>query len=203
MEVKRTIRAKDIVSDLRSGLTNLQLMDKYGLSSKGLQSVFVKLVQAKALREGEFEGRPAAESPRRGQREEAKALREGGLDGRAALADDTVNLDQRRVLPRNFVVFRLPVYDNRDMTLEGHVRDITERGLQVAGIPSSVGDSKTLIIRPDEFADIYPFVIEVLCRWANPGKETEPCVSGYEITEISEESKHELRKLVRVLTFGA
>jgi hypothetical protein len=178
MAAKPMIKAKDIVNDLRSGLTNLELMAKYGLSSKGLQSIFLKLMEAKALREGE-------------------------LDGREAFADDTVNLDQKRILPRNFVVFKLPVYDNGDMTLEGHVRDITERGLQVEGIPASVGDSKTLIIQPDEFADIHPFVIEVQCRWANPGTENEPCSAGFEITEISEDSVHELHKLVQSLTFGA
>jgi hypothetical protein len=44
MTTKRTIKAKDIVNDIRSGLTNLQLMEKYNLSSKGLQSIFTKLI---------------------------------------------------------------------------------------------------------------------------------------------------------------
>ena len=178
MAAKPTIKAKDIVNDLRSGLTNLELMEKYGISSKGLQSIFAKLIEAKAVRDGE-------------------------LDGRVPFADDTVNLDQKRILPRNFVVFKLPVYDNEDMTLEGQVQDITEKGLQVEGIPASVGDFKTLIIQSDEFADIHPFVIEVRCMWANPGTENEPCSAGFEITEIAEESVHELEKLVQSLTFGA
>jgi hypothetical protein len=177
MAAKRTIKAKDIVNDLRSGLTNLQLMEKYGLSSKGLQSIFVKLIDAKAVRAGE-------------------------LDDRVPLVDDTAILDQRRILPRNFVIVKIPVYDTEDITLEGHIRDITVKGLQVAGIPASTGDLKSLIIQPDEFADIHPFVIDVICRWFKPGTEFERCLAGFEITEISEESVHELQNLVQVLAFG-
>jgi hypothetical protein len=177
MAAKRTIKAKDIVNDLRSGLTNFQLMEKYGLSSKGLQSIFAKLMEAGAVRVGE-------------------------LNGRVPLADDTVNLDQMRSLPRNFVVVKIPVYDTTDMTLEGHVRDMTVKGLQVAGIPASAGDLKTLIIQPDEFADVHPFVVEVQCRWSKPGTEDEPWSAGFEITEISEDSVNELHKLLRGLAFG-
>ena len=69
MTTKRTIKAKDIVNDIRSGMTNLQLMEKHNLSSKGLQSIFTKLMDAKAVKDRE-------------------------LDGRTPLADDTVNLNQ-------------------------------------------------------------------------------------------------------------
>ena len=46
---KRTIKARDFVNDIGLGLSDPQLMSKYGLSLKGLQSVFSKLVQAKAI----------------------------------------------------------------------------------------------------------------------------------------------------------
>jgi hypothetical protein len=50
METKRTIKAKDIVKDIGSGMTDSQLMNKHELSSKGLQSIFKKLINAKAMK---------------------------------------------------------------------------------------------------------------------------------------------------------
>jgi hypothetical protein len=55
--MKREIRAKDLVRDIRKGLTNIQLMDKYRLSAKGLLLCFRKLVEAKAFTAGELEPR--------------------------------------------------------------------------------------------------------------------------------------------------
>ena len=49
MEPKRKIKAKEIVNDIREGMSDSQLMEKHSLSSKGLQSVFRKLVDAKAI----------------------------------------------------------------------------------------------------------------------------------------------------------
>jgi Mor family transcriptional regulator len=36
---KRTINAKDILADIKAGMNNAALMEKYGLSEKGLRSV--------------------------------------------------------------------------------------------------------------------------------------------------------------------
>jgi hypothetical protein len=54
---KRVIKAKDVVNDIREGLTDSQLMGKYGLSVKGLQGVFTKLVQAKIILPEDLFGR--------------------------------------------------------------------------------------------------------------------------------------------------
>ena len=43
---KKRIRAKDVANDITSGLSDTQLMEKYQLTSRGLQSVFQKLLQA-------------------------------------------------------------------------------------------------------------------------------------------------------------
>lgn len=41
-----TIKAKDFIKDLRSGVDDNALMLTYGLSHEGLQNVFEKLVEA-------------------------------------------------------------------------------------------------------------------------------------------------------------
>ena len=41
---KRKINAKQAVRDIRLGLTDADMMEKYELSSRGLQSLFEKLI---------------------------------------------------------------------------------------------------------------------------------------------------------------
>ncbi len=59
MPIKHRIKAGDAVRDIRSGMTDSQLMDKYGLSAKGLQSLMRKLLEAKAITPAEIEQRSA------------------------------------------------------------------------------------------------------------------------------------------------
>ena len=58
MATKRTINAKEIVNDIRSRMTNVQLMAKYTVSERGLESVLRKLLEAKLITSSEFNWRP-------------------------------------------------------------------------------------------------------------------------------------------------
>ena len=55
MPSKRTINAKEIVSDIRSGMTNRQLMDKYNVSLDKLHNTFKQLLDAHAIERSELE----------------------------------------------------------------------------------------------------------------------------------------------------
>ena len=55
---KRTIRAKDVVQDIRSNMTDAQLMEKYQLSAKGFQSVLKKLIKHNLMSESDLAVRP-------------------------------------------------------------------------------------------------------------------------------------------------
>jgi len=174
MPTKRTIKAKDIVTDIRSGMTDAELMDKYQLSAKGLESLFQKILEAKAMQPAEFYDR----KPRR---------------------DDTVALENLRRSPRNYLAFPLPIVEAPDFENEGTVVDINEHGLQVSGIEATAGDTKDFLIRADELQEIYPFGFQAICRWAKKEPDGTP-VAGFEITDIPEGSLQELRKLIRSLT---
>ncbi|MCA1960479.1 MAG: hypothetical protein LDL33_06765 [Desulfomonile sp.] len=54
---KRTISAGEILSDLRSGLNDNDLMQKYRLSARALESIFGKLLQAGLLAQSELDAR--------------------------------------------------------------------------------------------------------------------------------------------------
>ncbi len=60
MSAKQKIKARAIVNDIRAHMTDAELMEKYHLSVKGLQSVFVKLLNIKAISMADFDWRPSA-----------------------------------------------------------------------------------------------------------------------------------------------
>lgn len=53
----KKISAKSIVADLKSGSTDQDLMDKYGLSFQELQELFTQLVKAKLASQAYFNKR--------------------------------------------------------------------------------------------------------------------------------------------------
>ncbi len=54
---KRRITAREILADVRTGVGDPALMEKYKLSAQGLQSVFNKLLKAGALTQAELDAR--------------------------------------------------------------------------------------------------------------------------------------------------
>ena len=55
---KRAIRAKDVVQDIKSHMTDVQLMEKYKLTVRGLQSLLKKLVDHGLISKSDLEIRP-------------------------------------------------------------------------------------------------------------------------------------------------
>jgi hypothetical protein len=176
MPLKRRIVAKEIVNDIRSGMPNSDLMAKYELSMKGLTSVFTKLINAKICTQRE-------------------------LLSRMPPGEDTAGLVGMRDIARCYPVVRLPVIDLGDLGSEGYVRDLTEKGIQVAGIHAKVGDKKSFLIQADAYAAILPFTVEAHCRWVKPDSVLGVPISGYEITEMSDADRESLRKAVETFTF--
>ena len=174
--LKRRIPANAIVKDIRSGMSNSDLMERYQLSMKGLTSVFTKLVEAKFCTKKE-------------------------LLLRMPPGDDTADLDEMRDVARCYPVVRIPVIDLADLRSGGYVRDLTEKGIQVLGIHAQVGDKKNFLIQADAFAAILPFTLEAECRWIKPDAVSGLTVSGYEITGISDTNLASLKQAVEVFTF--
>ena len=177
MENVRRIKASEIVADLRSGMGNVDLMDKYQITAKGLHTVFRTLLDAKAAIEGTGTGH-GSDWPT-----------PDGWKG-------------NRFKPRQYLMVRLPVYFSDRLAEEGIVVDITEYGLQIAGLESNKGKVEGILIQADEFADIYPFQVEAQCRWTGKDRSTGQPVAGFEIVNMTSSSREQLRRLVRVLSMG-
>ncbi len=57
MAAKKKISAKEIMVDLKEGMSDSDLMGKYGLSFQSLQELFTKLIDAKLATKAYFEKR--------------------------------------------------------------------------------------------------------------------------------------------------
>ncbi len=174
MAPKKIIQAKQFIADVRNGFNDHQLCDKYHLTESDLPRLFKKLIQAKGLTQEDLDHRVIAES------------------------DLTMRY---RHLTRSYSLFSIPVYDTEDLELEGWITDITEEGLQLTGMPAEVGQSRSLLIRADEFHDIFPFAFDAKCKWVHTDDANETLV-GFEIVDISETGLEELRKLIQLLTIN-
>jgi len=56
---KRKINGSELVKDIRARMTDVELMQKYKLSPRGLDSVMRKLLELKAITQAEYDWRPA------------------------------------------------------------------------------------------------------------------------------------------------
>jgi hypothetical protein len=176
---KREIKARDFIHDMRASMSNADLMHKYKLSTKGLRSIFDKLLEAKAIRPTE-------------------------IFRRSMLSHDITDL---RVLPvrllsRQQVDSPLPVYvyDEAWQETKGLVTNISEAGIGIEGMEVKEDRVQVFIIPEGEVPGVGRITFEARCRWAGKNESSDVCECGYEITQISDESLTELRNLIAIVS---
>ncbi len=175
--MKRTISANSISEDIRSGLSETELMAKHGLSLKGLQRLFKALVHAKIVTPEDLYERFASYRQRIDQLKQRQARR--------------VSLS-----------VRLPVYDVSSARY-GILRDISETGLRVAGIEYEVGDVTTLQLPIDSFMNADPLLVIAKCRWVSEeGNKIKYFVAGFELMDLSSTDRKILNEFINLLTLS-
>jgi hypothetical protein len=173
---KRVIPTREIMDDIRAGMGDVPIMEKHQISPAEYQAVLRKLQEVRALTKQELAARMSA------------------------VPGDNAG-QQMRSVPRNYMFFTIPIYDANDPRVVGVVNDLTEKGLQVAGIPARVDEVKTFLIRPDVFPVEMPLAFDATCRWVNVDRTTGQYVAGFEITHIQRKHLGTLRKLISEITF--
>jgi len=176
MPAKQQIRAKEVVESIVTGLTDRQLMEKYRLTPKGLQSVFRKLFALKLLDRSRFYHRLSS----------------------SHLSQDS---EAVRKLDRQDLLLPLQVIDVNNPLAAGIVTDLTPEGVGVRGMPANVGEVKRLKVLTDEFFRLDPFVFKAECRWAKPKEKTADQLCGFEITRISDTDKTKLQNLLETIDY--
>jgi hypothetical protein len=170
IEQKRELEAKDLIFDIRAGMTDSQIMEKYRLSFRGLQSALKKLLNVQAISPEElYERLPLYE---------------------------VMTVDDMRQLVRAPLEYDLPVYEPENPSAEGRVRNITEQGVGIAGIEARVGATKTLVIEASEIAAFDAITFNAQCRWVKK-KVSGEYVAGFEITRITKDNLERLRQLIQ------
>jgi len=156
------LRLNTIISDIRSGVDDDELMKKHRLSSRGLRMVMQMLVEKNAFDQSEL----SELSPT--YREIAKLV------------------DSRR-LPRVYVPVPIAFRVHCDETGQvGFVRDISRGGIRVAGIRVKVGAELKLSMPLKEVNSGEPVEFRAVCRWCSvEGKRKKYVVGGFEIVDIS------------------
>ncbi len=176
MSSDRRITTRAIITDILSGMGDVPVMEKYGLSPVQFQEILAAIDSARA--EGQPETQVRVKSP------QAKS-----------------SPSQMRAKPRNYFMFNAKIYDNNDPGIHGVVNDITEKGLQVSGIHTRVAENRTfLILGSDVLTVDKPVVFDVVCRWVRVDDPQGETVAGFEITNIPQAGLKTLKDLIGRLT---
>jgi hypothetical protein len=170
------IKGRDILNDIRSCMTDEELMEKYEMSFRALQSAFEQLLASGLITK--------------------KELRSRSIQG-----PDNVTTTVTRRLPRDYLMVQVPIYDVGRPEARGVIRDLTEEGIGIIGIEAGLDEMKTLAILTGIGRLADKIVIEAKCRWAKMDSERQ-YVCGFRITNITKENLEKLRRLIQELNWG-
>jgi uncharacterized protein (DUF433 family) len=217
---ERAISGKEIVRDLRSGMTRWELMLKYDLSHEQLKKTFEIILGERrkiALKiAGDVRSRMKDSELMEKYQISNSALQkvfqtlltEGLLEpGEIKDLKPPVNNGasvhhERRQISRRVPSLQIVVSDGSKDGLSGTVKDITEKGLAVRGIEAEIGELKTLTILGDDLGLIDPFELSAECRWVGSEGCDGQSVAGFQVIAISDEDLQSLRQFVDFLDLG-
>ncbi len=172
----KPIDGTDLTKDIRAGMSDAELMQKYGLSSEGLRFTLQTLIDTQVISLDEMYNTTSSQS-------------------------DTVLVNDMRESPRYFFAVVVEIYETNRPHIRGNLSNITESGIATEGIEAREGDAKVFVIPTDRFPEVERIVLEAECRWAKQDESTGEWSAGFEITKISDECLDNLAKLMSVACF--
>ena len=142
--------------------------------AKSLQAIFKKLVERNAISHSE-------------------------LYELSSFYKERIDRRRERAYPRADLGVYVPIYDIGSGAM-GVLRDISETGLRVAGIASSMGQATTFQIPIDMFIHAERLLIIAECKWVEiKGKRRKYPVAGFEIMDLPETDREVLRNFMTFL----
>lgn len=172
---KRTrISARAILSDIRSETSASDLMEKYGLSSKGLLAVFNQLISARLI--------------------DAEELSERYPYFATLLSDQ--NRVRGSVLTLSVPV---PILDV-ESSAKGILRDVSTNEIRVAGVKAQVGQVRIFRIPVDMFMAASPLRLVARCTSVETkGGHKKYTVAGFEVVDLTKSQRETLDRFIRVM----
>jgi hypothetical protein len=176
--MKRQVKGKDVIKDLRSGMADWELQVKYRLSPRELRTVFRNLVDRNAITHTEL------------------------YENSSFYREATDGFKERKHCRADLPVY-VPVTDLGTLAV-GVLRDISETGFRVAGMEASVGQIKTVEIPVNMFIPAEPLLISAKCKWVETkGRHRVYTVAGFEITDASEKVGAILREFTDFISLSS
>jgi hypothetical protein len=166
------IAAAEILSDIHSGLTQVDLNRKYGLAPGELPRIFQSLLMWNLIFPDEL--------PKAVDRETA--------------------VNQLRREARGYLNFALNIHDLKCPMERGQVFNITERGVAVTGLAASVDEVRSLRLSTEEFFGLNSIEFEARCRWGSAPGGSGDFLAGFEIISISESGLKNLQEFIYSLS---
>lgn len=167
------VSARQLMADIRSGMSRRELMHRYGLTSAGLRRLLNVLTDINTITWDE-------------------------LVGELYFLEDPLTQSDGRYASRYQVKFDVPIYDANLPEIHGRILDVAETGLGVEGIRAKLDETKTLVILGDPFGEVVPIEFQAICRWATKQKGGE-FQAGFQVTAISAEDFQELQRFIRLV----
>ena len=131
-----------------------------------------------------------------------KAISHSELYERSRSSRERIDHIRKRKSPRARLTIRVPIYEFESGD-KGILRDISEKGMRVAGIEARVGQAKTFQIPVDMYVESDPLLVLAECKWVElrqGGKEY--FVAGFEITDVTESDSEKLQNFIGWLLFS-
>lgn len=169
------VQLKDVVRDVRAGLTDAELMAKYKASYRELDEVFTRLLEDQLLTRGE-------------------------IYGRSSFFSETATIETVSESSSHYLAFPIPISDAIDPKIMGRLRTVGETEIGTVGIAAQVDEIRSFVVFPEKFVDIEPFTFDAKCQWYT--RQPEGHYAGFEITFIKERDLSRLKKMIKALTFG-
>jgi len=169
VSLRKQIRVSEIVNDMRVGMSDSEMMDKYKLSSNGLASTFKKLLDSRAISSFEFVQWSALFC----ERPEVKNI---------------------RVFPRDSLKLRLPIYEAGRSEMRGEVLNISDGGLAVRGLEAQVHETRSFVIPIKEA----PVLFKARCQWIRQEPVQGSSIGGFEVVSVVKGSWEKLLELIQV-----
>lgn len=172
MSPKRQINGEQFVADLRAGMSDTELMEKHQLSSRMLQKIFRKLLNAKVISPAE-------------------------IYDRTPFDDTTVDVDTISASLSGYTALATSVYEVSKPEILGTLLDVTEKELVTLGIDASFSETKQFVILAAKGSKIEPIILKAKCRWIKEDPNVGLHKAGFEISFMSAEHVKDLKKLIR------
>jgi hypothetical protein len=217
---RRRIPGRNIISDVRSGMSNDQLMDKYQLSPKQLDDVLAQILTASTalakkisedIRQEMIDSQlmKKYQLSREGLSRAFEKLLEAGFIDQEAFdrclspTKPETTFVEKRHRHRRVPYFPVTVVDRSNPRNTGRVKDISAMGLGVVGMQAQSGENKSIAILGDDLGVISPFELRAECRWVVTGSKCTEPVAGFQIRLISERDLAWLEEFIEAIDLGA